>query len=173
MSRKLTLTRGRKTSLDEEDYFRFRDFKWHTVGKGKYLYAGRNRKQSDGIRERVIYLHREIMDALSTHEVDHINGNRLDNRKKNLRVCTHRQNLFNTTWPNHSSKFRGVTFNTINKNWNVRLKSNGKNLYLGSFNSEIQAAKTYDSVAIKYRGEFAKLNFPKRQRKPLPDLERA
>ena len=102
---------------------------------------------------------------------DHINHNGLDNRKANLRVATRKQNVWHRrkfsgrTYDGlkrpSRSKYKGVDFVSANggKCWRVRIRVNGKRIYLGSFKDEIEAAKVYDIAAKKYYGEFAALNF--------------
>ena len=92
--------------------------------------------------------------------VDHINGNGLDNRKENLRFCTNGQNIAWGKKRKGASKFKGVSWYTNRKIWVSKLKSNGVNYFLGYFEKENDAAKAYDIAAMKYHGEFARLNFP-------------
>jgi hypothetical protein len=100
---------------------------------------------------------------------DHINHNGLDNRKANLRVATRKQNVWHRrkfsgrTYDGlkqpSRSKYKGVDWSKEMKRWRVRIRVNGKRLYLGSFENEIDAAKAYDEASKKYHGEFAALNF--------------
>lgn len=90
-------------------------------------------------------------------EIDHINGNPADNRIANLRVCTRTQNLHNTAGSrNAASPFKGVYRD--GKRWNSKIRHNGKQLNIGSFASEIEAAKAYDTQVLSLRGEFARTN---------------
>jgi len=96
-------------------------------------------------------------------ETDHRNGNRLDNRRSNLRNATHRQNQMNMgKHRDNVSGFKGVFRRSGRKKWNVQIKANGKRKFLGRFDSPIEAAKVYDKAAKKLFGEFARLNFPMR-----------
>lgn len=106
-------------------------------------------------------MHREIANIPEDLECDHINGNSLDNRKANLRAATRRQNCWNNSKrkPKSLSKYKGVSFSKRGRPWKAMLTVNGKWIYLGSFNSENQAAKAYDKAARRHFGEFAKLNF--------------
>lgn len=94
--------------------------------------------------------------------VDHVNGNGLDNRRCNLRVCTPQQNAFNSKPVRGSrSKFKGVKYNTACKNkWTARIRINGKQVDIGRFETEEEAARAYDKVAKEVQGDFAWLNFP-------------
>lgn len=92
-------------------------------------------------------------------QVDHINGDRLDNRKDNLRICTEKQNRQNRKKiSGKTSKYKGVHWNKLNKNWRARIIINDKSIDLGSFKKEIQAAKVYNKAALTYFKEYAKLN---------------
>lgn len=107
-------------------------------------------------------MHREILNVPAGLECDHINGNSLDNRRANLRAATRQQNCWNNRKrkPNSLSKYKGVSFSKRGKPWKATLTVDGNWIYLGSYNSEKEAAKAYDKAAKKHFGEFAKLNFP-------------
>jgi hypothetical protein len=150
------------TIVDPDVYYRLGNFKWHLVGsKGKF-YAVRSVKIDD-TRTTIVRLHREIMNAPVGLVVDHRFGNSLDNRRENLRLATHSQNLCNKqkTKSKTSSRYIGVWYRKRHRRWCADIRHNKKKIWLGSFDSEIDAAKAYDNAAIKYHGEFARLNFPK------------
>jgi hypothetical protein len=106
-------------------------------------------------------MHREIMNEPKGFMVDHKNNGSLDNRRANLRVATRSQNNQNVPKrKNTSSRFIGVCFNKEHKKWCAYISYEGKSIWLGYFGDEIDAAKTYDRAAMKYYGEFARLNFP-------------
>lgn len=92
--------------------------------------------------------------------IDHINGNGLDNRKCNLRICTNTQNQYNASIrKDNTSGFRGVCWNRGSNKWQAYMRVNGKQTSLGLFTCLIKAAKTYDEAAKKYHKDFANLNF--------------
>ena len=104
-------------------------------------------------------MHRVIMDAPKGMHVDHINGNGLDNRRENLRLCTNSQNHMNRkTHRDSSSKYKGVSWNKRNSKWQAYIGSGIKRKNLGYFASESDAAKAYDIKAKECFGEFARLN---------------
>jgi hypothetical protein len=91
--------------------------------------------------------------------VDHINGDPMDNRRDNLRICTVQQNNWNRKRrPNGSSSFKGVC--AVGGRFTANIAPNGKMTHLGSFATEEEAARAYDKAAREHYGEFACLNFP-------------
>lgn len=91
-------------------------------------------------------------------ETDHRNGNGLDNRRKNLRPCTHAQNCRNAKPRSVSSKYKGVGWSRVHNKWRARIRVDGILKSLGVFTEEAQAARAYDRAAAEYFGEFARLN---------------
>lgn len=87
---------------------------------------------------------------------DHINGNKLDNRRCNLRICTPHQNNLNR--PNVTGKYKGVYWCKRLKKWMAQIMIGERNKYVGSFPNEEEAAFAYNEAAKKYHGEFARLN---------------
>lgn len=107
-------------------------------------------------------LHRVILNAESKFEVDHINGNGLDNRRSNLRIATRQQNSANRVkgnFENATSAFKGI-YKRGEKRWVAQITINNENRHIGSFDNEENAARAYDAAALEAFGEFAKLNFP-------------
>lgn len=91
--------------------------------------------------------------------VDHINGDRDDNRIKNLRVCTPEQNSRNSHKKTKKGSFRGVSFRKDCGKYVAGIRVNGKRMHLGFFDNKTDAARAYDKSAVKYHGEFATINF--------------
>jgi len=108
-------------------------------------------------------MHRVIMKLNfgDKRQVDHINGNGIDNRRNNLRICTQSQNNQNqrTQICLKSSKYKGVLWHKCCKRWMAQIKLNKKNKYIGLFKNEIDAAHAYDREAKELFGEYAKTNF--------------
>jgi hypothetical protein len=159
--RRIKLTRGKYAIVDVEDFERLNKYKWHCA---HYDYAKRaiSKKFGKGKRQVGIYMHKEICPAPAGMIVDHINRNSLDNRKVNLRVATQKQNIWNRRFIRKGGKTRynGIRWDKNREKWQVRLVVNGRRESFGYYADEIEAAKAYDRVAKKYRGEYAFLNFP-------------
>lgn len=94
-----------------------------------------------------------------TNYVDHVNLDKLDNRRSNLRAATMGQNMANTRKKTGlSSKYKGVSFSVLNKNWRARIKKQGKEIWIGAFHTQEEAARAYNKSARALFGEFALLN---------------
>lgn len=108
------------------------------------------------------YLHRWIMRAPRGMDVDHVNGDRLNNRKENLQICTRGQNMMKSKKRKGTkSQFRGVSWCSSKNRWQVQVSINGKAKYIGRFKSEFDAARVWDKAALHYYGgHYARPNFP-------------
>lgn len=144
--------------IDEEDKELVLKYKWRLFKRkfgGFYAVAWTPMINKE---RKFIRLHNLLMNRKF---IDHINGNGLDNRRCNLRICTSTTNNQNKRSRGGESKYKGVYRNKQVKTkvtWMACIQVNKKHIHLGSFNTEIEAAIAYDNAAIKYFGEFAKLN---------------
>jgi hypothetical protein len=152
--REIELTRGMITIVDDDDFELVSSYKWCIKNSSGLLYAHRALKGVD------ISLHRWLIDAPVGMDVDHINGNTLDNRRSNLRLCTRAENIRNS----RKHMIAGVTsiYKGVRKckhKWQALIVINRKTIIIGSkFVNEEDAAAAYNEAAIKYHGEYARLN---------------
>lgn len=154
MTKQIPLTKGKFALVDDSDYEYYSQFNYYLHSEG---YAVREIwNGGDKIRLR---MHREIMNTPDGMDTDHINGDRLDNRRQNLRVCTRSENLRNgRKRENNTSQYKGVSFFKPIRKWRAYITLEKKTKSLGYFKEEIEAAKAYNKAAIILFGEFAKLN---------------
>jgi hypothetical protein len=153
--KKIQLANSTKKALvDDKDFEYLNQFVWRF--DGRYAYRDFH---SNG-HSHHIYMHQEIMHAPEGMEVDHKHtGNTLDNRRENLRVGTHSQNMSNAKKPiTNTSGFKGVSWDKWHKKWHAQIRVNHRTIHLGFYNHPLDAANAYDSAAIKYKGEFARVN---------------
>ncbi len=158
--KKIPLSQGKVALVDDVDYDRLVAMgKWCINSKG-YAVRFLHFKKPFGKRYReIIRMHRVIMDCPDGVFVDHINGNPLDNRKANLRICSNSENLRNRKIArNNSSGFKGVHWRKDVRKWRSRIALDNKQKHLGYFDCPLQAAHAYNQAAIQHYGEFARLN---------------
>jgi hypothetical protein len=141
-----------ETIVDENIYYDLMKYNWYLNNHGYVIGRGEDKK--------LVLLHRYIMKYYGDDFIDHINNNPLDNRKENLRILNAQQNSQNKVSNKTStSKYVGVSFNTKNKKWVATISVNNKKIHLGSFNDEIEAAKTRDIATKEHYAEFGNYNF--------------
>jgi hypothetical protein len=148
--------------VDEQDAWLLEDYGWYLYSSVRHIgiYVVFYRSKSNGAFSEK-RLHRVIMNAKPGQVVDHINGNPLDNRRSNLRVVTQSENNKNSSKRRNAlGRYKGVHFSTREKKFKAQIQSNKNKISLGTFKTEVEAARAYDEAAKKLHGEFAKLNFP-------------
>lgn len=144
----ILLSDGQVTHVDDADFSRVSDRRWYPHAREHATYA----TDADGN-----YLHRIIVRAQPGEKVDHRNGDGLDNRRTNLRVCTQAQNNANTRRRRSSkSGFKGVHWYQPGKCWRAQCRHK----HVGYYPTAEEAARAYDDRAVSEFGEFALLNFP-------------
>ncbi len=164
MPQQIPLTKGKVALVSTEDYDWIVRLKWcYSRGNG---YAIHYFKDEQG-NNKTLYLHRaiyaKILGGTIPHglQVDHINRNRLDNRRENLRLATRSQNQANKSRPiNNTSQYKGVSFN--HGKWEVRIRYAGHRIHLGRFTDPERAALIYDAASRLLYRDFAGCNFPHR-----------
>ena len=152
--KEIQLTHGRIALVDDILFAEFSKLKW-SFHQG---YAKRNFPKKTGGRV-LMGMHRFIMNAQKGQEVDHIDGNRLNNQRSNLRICSHSQNQMNRAMAaNNTSGFKGVVWDKNVNKWRSEIKINKIKKCSGYFVDKKDAAVAYNNAARKYFGEFARLN---------------
>lgn len=151
----IPLSKGQSTLVDDIDFEKFAQFVWTAQKRTHGFHAARY------CGKKYVYLHREILGAPAGIEVDHRDGDGLNNRRGNLRLATKSQNgaAFRTLRSSKSSKFRGVVWHKGGQKWMARIVKDMQSIYLGLFVSEEDAAHAYDTAAKHYFCEFARPNF--------------
>lgn len=139
--------------VDESDVALFEGKRLQFNGRVAYVAIKQNKKQYNHKAHRIIL----GMGQNDRRIIDHINRDPLDNRKSNLRICTHSQNCMNRIIVGKSG-FRGVVVN--GSGWAAHIKINRKTQHLGTYRTKEDAARAYDAAAQRLFGEFAVLNFP-------------
>ena len=146
------MTQGKVAIVDDEDFERLNSFKWH--------YAGGYARRGFAVKGKWFfhYMHRYALNV--DNIVDHINHDTLDNRKCNLRTVTGSQNHYNMKkWKlDASSKFKGVSWKKSKRRWTAYISVDKKQIGLGLFKEETDAAKAYNEAAARHYGDFALLN---------------
>jgi len=141
-----------KFKIDIDDYDKHvKDYSFMLNDKGYAVYSSGNGRHGK-------YLHRIIMNQYDPKiEVDHIDGNPLNNKKSNLRVCTHQENTFNRSkYKNNKSGFKCVHFDKQYNKYRALIGVNGKQIHLGRFETAEAAHDAYKKAAVKYHKEFAR-----------------
>ncbi len=148
--------------VDPADYKRLKRYKWFARKGTNCFYVFRDGPGKKAGRKSILYMHQEIIEVTKGMVTDHINRDGMDNRSANLRPATHSQNLWNSRRRTgaKSSKYKGVSLKKQTRKWSARIGFENKEIHIGYFQNEIDAAKAYDEAAKKYHGEFASLNFP-------------
>lgn len=153
--KEIPLTQSKVALVDDEDYDWLSKYKWYAskTRSGNWYACNKPKKAN-------ILMHRLILGTPTNLDSDHIDNNGLNNQRANLRICTRSQNNMNRFHKkNSTSKYKGVTWHNQDKKWRTRIRIRGTDIYNSLFDSELEAAKAYDAAALKYFGEYARLNF--------------
>lgn len=150
-------TKGQTIKVCDCHYDKVKQWKWSALDQGRLRksYAA-VREQKIGDKYKVILIHRFIMDCPEGMVVDHINGNQMDNRCNNLRICTRSQNNANQRGAKRNSKsgHKGVYWHKAAQKWCAEVVHERKKYYLGVFKNKLDAVGAYNEKAKELHGEF-------------------
>lgn len=159
MSQLIPLTQGYSALVSDSDFPALSQFKWRYVNG----YAARTASPN-----RLEYMHRVLMQPAPHQQVDHIDGDRLNNTRENLRLASRADNQRNKGVPRNSSTgFKGV--GPYGERYHARIRVNGRRVHLGYWDDPEVAALVYDAAARRFHGAYACLNYP--DRPALPEIE--
>lgn len=154
----IPLTRGKFAQVDDEDFERISTLKWFCMPHRKTFYAARNHWENG--KRRTQRMHREILGLkIGDPEVDHWDGDGLNNTKQNLRKATDAQTCMNRVgWS--KCGFKGVSERNVEREnpWEAHIGVNGRLIHIGVFPTAKAAALAYNAKALELFGEFARLN---------------
>lgn len=155
----IQLTQGKRAKIDDRDLERVALFRWHaTYADGRWYACSRRRGKK-------LYMHRLILGLLVTEDIDHRDGDGLNNQRRNLRKATTQQNQANRGPTAHSSVYKGV-FRSHTGKWRAQIYFNYRSTHIGYFKTEMAAARAYDKKAVELFGKFARTNFRRRVAAP-------
>lgn len=155
--KEIELTKGMRCKVDDEDFVELSKYKWCVSKSSCAYYAVRGEWQPKTKNTKVFYMHRLIVRAIEGMQVDHINGDTLDNQKSNLRICQAFENQRNMR--PRASGTKGIHFNKrrahMKTPWHAYITVNRKRNHIGYFETEKEAQDAYNQEAKRLFGEFA------------------
>lgn len=156
----IMLTKDKVALVDECDLELVLAYRWHALASGRTQWYARSDTRLSRSKKIILLMHRLLLKTPPGTETEHRNGCGLDNRRGNLRFATHSQNQANRSkWKlDATSRFKGVFFHKSMSKWVASIRVNRRLIHLGYFDIEVKAALAYNEAAIKYFGEYARLN---------------
>lgn len=155
--KEIPLTRGKVALVDDDDYGWLSNYKWYAQKGHNTYYAVRGRRAMTN-QSHTVYMHREINGT--GKQIDHRDGNGLNNQKFNLRECTSQQNQFNKRKARvGKSQYKGVFRYGSGKKWKAQIRHGYKSIHIGCYETQLAAAQAYDAKANELFGDFALPNF--------------
>ena len=144
----IQLNHGKEALVDDDDFEELNKYKWYAWKHRNTYYAIRRSSEKNLNR-----MHRLILNPFSNEQIDHMNGNGLDNRKENLRIVTNRENQQNRINQIKSSKYTGIYWNKRDKTWQAMIRVDGKKKFIGCFKNEMDAASAYRVACVYLTGK--------------------
>lgn len=150
--KKIPTSKGKYVLVDDEDYDELSQYKWTDAKGYAFRWTGRPNRAR-------IYMHRFLKSAGEGQLVDHVNGDTLDNRKENLRLCTYSQNNMNKSLQSNStSGLKGAYYHKPSGKWRAQIRKDKTSIHLGYFGSATDAHEAYKAAATEMFGVFARYN---------------
>ena len=147
-------------TIDADDLPAVSKYTW-ALGKRGYPVAHTSRRSEKG--HKTFSLHRFLMDPEEGYDVDHVSGDKLDNRRENLRVCSHQENMFNQKLRcTNTTGYYGVSRSKTTGRYEAYIHRDGKKKYLGTYLTAEEAADARDAAAGEMFGAFARLNYERK-----------
>jgi len=151
--KKIKLTRGYEAIVDDSDFEDVSKYRWY------YAHGYAVRTVYNNGKPYQLRMHRLLLNTPNGMDTDHVNRNRLDNRRKNLRVASRSENVANSfVTKQNKSGYKGVSWKKSNSKWCAQIRFNNKVFHIGLYSDIKKAAKAYNKVAKKFFGKFAYLN---------------
>jgi hypothetical protein len=144
--------------FDEEDAALVSKYSWSRYQRKHTIYAKTSVWNPNTKKRDTLYLHRVLMDASPEVFIDHKDGNGLNCRRGNLRAASRSNNAHNSKPRKGSSPYKGVHWTKCFRRWDSQITFSGTRIHVGSFKTDREAAIAYNIAALKYHGEFARLN---------------
>jgi hypothetical protein len=154
---KIKLTQNKFALVSNKDFKYLNQFKWYPDKGGNTYYVVRNSKDKLG-KHLKIRMHQEIIGKIIGKEIDHRDGNGLNNQRSNLRICSHSENQHNRSkYKCNTSGYKGVSWHRGKLKWSSQIRVNGVLIYLGDYTSKLKAYEAYCEACSKYHGNFSNI----------------
>lgn len=167
--KEIPLTRGFMAKCSDDDFYELAKYRWYAAVSRKGVYARRGVYTESKQVKHISMAQTVLGDVPKGKQVDHINGDTLDNRRENLRLCTPKENSHNRAVRStkKSCPYLGAYYRKDLGHWSSYIRVDGEDIFLGFFDTPEDAGMARDAAAAKYHGEFAKLNFPEKLGQPI------
>lgn len=159
--RTIPLTKGFEALVDDADYAELRAYKWFTIMGTTKIPMPKAIRHIPGSNNGHLLMAHHLMEPGAGMRVKFLDGNTLNHQRFNLLICTPAEIQLGKRGRGGKSRFKGVWWKTDVNKWVAEIRVNGQAYKLGSYPTELAAARAYDQAAIEFHGQFARLNFPR------------